>query len=443
MPTMYKKLLILSLILSDVHGFGTFIGNTKTKPSSSVTEPATIEGFPDVYTEARQMIDISTLMYALPEVRDLARENEFENSEAFLQEPIAVRDFVGLMKENIDVIRGISKFNPDEDPFQKLVVDSFKDIVERNAENEAATIVEINDEEKDKELVYAVVVDPSMERITVAFRGTNTIKDGLVDASAWLKRAKNPMRRLDENQPRNLEYHAGFYRYLFDPNELTEAELSSFEATDNMSLDYKEGDEISKFDEILNFHLLPTLKKYPGYKVYISGHSLGAALATEFAFQVAAIDCPEIPKPVTCVSVASPYVGDRDFRKAFKLAERKNLIRHLRVGNHRDIVTLSFFISIRFNPFDDDKKLKLGKLYKHVGVNLKLFEDGMHEFNYPIDDIFTELKHAWGNCFFSNLIANISDHGTQVYSERLEKNKAQLEGLQLDDLYDAYFKEDI
>ena len=45
--------------------------------------------------------------------------------------------------------------------------------------------------------------------------------------------------------------------------------------------------------------------------VYVTGHSLGAALATLAGFY---LSCdPEIPKPVSSISFASPRVGDASF----------------------------------------------------------------------------------------------------------------------------------
>jgi len=73
----------------------------------------------------------------------------------------------------------------------------------------------------------------------------------------------------------------------------------------------------NKFDEIMGI-VVPLLTKYPDFKLYVTGHSLGGALSTLFAFKAASSGLP-IQKPITCISVASPKVGDNSFRKAFQV----------------------------------------------------------------------------------------------------------------------------
>jgi len=62
------------------------------------------------------------------------------------------------------------------------------------------------------------------------------------------------------------------------------------------------------------------MEQHPGYALFVTGHSLGAALATLFSFEAAASDDPRIRKPVTCVAVASPKVGDLAFRLAVEVS---------------------------------------------------------------------------------------------------------------------------
>lgn len=60
--------------------------------------------------------------------------------------------------------------------------------------------------------------------------------------------------------------------------------------------------------------------KYTGYKIYVTGHSLGGALSSLCAFQIAAEAAKEgsnIPTPINNISIASPYIGDECFRKSF------------------------------------------------------------------------------------------------------------------------------
>ena len=83
------------------------------------------------------------------------------------------------------------------------------------------------------------------------------------------------------------------------------------------------GKATNKFEEIIGI-VVPLLKQHPDYRLYITGHSLGGALSTLFAFTVAASNF-SIEKPITCVSCASPKVGGNCFRKAFQVRTLKDL----------------------------------------------------------------------------------------------------------------------
>ena len=74
-------------------------------------------------------------------------------------------------------------------------------------------------------------------------------------------------------------------------------------------------------------------------QLYISGHSLGGALATLFVFEIASMPDDVIPKPVSCFTFGAPYVGDESFRRANSLLQSLGKLRHLRVCNHKDLVT--------------------------------------------------------------------------------------------------------
>jgi predicted lipase len=62
------------------------------------------------------------------------------------------------------------------------------------------------------------------------------------------------------------------------------------------------------------------VQQYPGYHLYVTGHSLGGALATLFAVDAVLSKDFDIPTPVTCINVASPKCGDTSFKKAFQVS---------------------------------------------------------------------------------------------------------------------------
>ena len=96
-----------------------------------------------------------------------------------------------------------------------------------------------------------------------------------------------------------------------------------------------DGSSMPKYERIIG-QAVDLLQKNPGYKLFVTGHSLGAALASIFAFEVATD--ANIPSPVMCVSIASPYVGGDNFRTAFQQLEKDGKLRYLRVANQRDLM---------------------------------------------------------------------------------------------------------
>lgn len=108
--------------------------------------------------------------------------------------------------------------------------------------------------------------------------------------------------------------------------------------------------------------LMPILEKNPGYQLFITGHSLGGALASLFAVSAACRE--DIPKPVYCITHAQPLVGDiRLLQSVRKLEESRNLLL-LRTRNSEDGVPAV----PAFSP-------KPGFTYTHIGMELKMYDD--------------------------------------------------------------------
>ena len=75
---------------------------------------------------------------------------------------------------------------------------------------------------------------------------------------------------------------------------------------------------VNKYTEIVT-KLKPIFEENPDYRLYVTGHSLGAALAVLFAVEAAGSTKHSIPKPVTCINFASPKVGNVNFRSCFQV----------------------------------------------------------------------------------------------------------------------------
>lgn len=183
----------------------------------------------------------------------------------------------------------------------------------------------------DKELCYGINVNRSRKQVTVVFRGTNTNKDMLVDIDFRKYKCKDG----------DIEYnlHNGFRNYLNADTAV-------------------EGDgDLTKIDQITEKLEDIMANDCEGFDVFVTGHSLGGALATLYGLRLA--QTGKFPM-VTIVSYASPYVGDDGFKKVFRQAELDGIVRHIRVSNNNDCIPA--------NPC-------IGG-FSHVGVNLELTKSG-------------------------------------------------------------------
>lgn len=135
---------------------------------------------------------------------------------------------------------------------------------------------------------------PSQETIYVSFRGSESVQNWIDNLNAILT-----------NYPlcSNCEVHKGFY-----------------------------GAEQSSINNIIS--QVKSLKtKYPTYKVLVTGHSLGAALATLTSLDLLAAGI----SPVRLFNYGSPRVGNDEFAAyvSTKLTDRS------RVTHHKDMVVHS------------------------------------------------------------------------------------------------------
>ena len=118
-----------------------------------------------------------------------------------------------------------------------------------------------------------------------------------------------------------------------------------------------------------------------GFDVFVTGHSLGGALATLYGFRLA--ESRKFPV-VNIITYASPYVGTDGFRKVFRQAELDGIVRHIRVSNTNDCIPV--------NPFYVSG-------FSHVGVNLALKKSG------PVMNYEGEENPSWPAAFVCFLVA--------------------------------------
>jgi predicted lipase len=266
-------------------------------------------------------------------------------------------------------------------------------------------------------LTYGITVNHEFQRVAVVFRGSTALNDWITNVQVDDTDFELP----GPNATTHTNYgkvHEGFYKYLYG---------------DTAGPD---GRTISKAEEIMG-KLHELFQKYPDYKLWVTGHSLGGALSTLFAFR-AAIDAGIPNKPVMNVSFASPFVGDHKFQREFQNLEKTNVIRHLRISNEDDVVPLIPFATLDLVP----------KPYKHVGVNVRLYNktpwrNFTHKISYPKvgGSVFDELGRAISNNVLLGLTYKVlENHLCPQYRHRLDGAKEDLKRLNLEALYsDKYY----
>ena len=206
----------------------------------------------------------------------------------------------------------------------------------------------------------AVTVSEGQKRICVVFRGSESRSDWYYDLMLFKKRIGGIGGI--EGIASDVAVHSGFHTQLTKGGTYNNI-------TDSVR-------------ELINQH--------PTFAVYVTGHSLGGALATLFGFMFA----HEIETPVVVASFASPRVGNYAWKQAFEA--RTNLY-HYRVTNKRDVVTA-------FPMFR----------YHHVGNNIQLADTEYKCFardttrGWFDESIFT----CWSP----------SEHDCELYYKRLTDN---------------------
>lgn len=272
--------------------------------------------------------------------------------------------------------------------------------------------------QKDHTCVYSVFKNTKDKKITVSFRGSvfggQDWGHNLTPGTTKLETPAIIKDKLPESLRENVLVRSGFHDYLF--NE------------ENMK------DKKSRYDKIME-DIQTLLKQEPDYRVYVTGHSLGGALATILSFKIAGSgesdeESVPIPKPVTCITWAAPFAGTTGFRTATEHLEREGLLRSLRVSNSYDVVP----------TLPPKSRFVVGPRMAHVGVNVRLISNGV-----PI--IQHSSRCNWRTAIRNSMLKPVwkfiqtsehpppTPHALAEYFNKWRDNKGFLQGLRLDDLY--------
>lgn len=319
---------------------------------------------PALHREAMELLTGALLIYTFSDLREIARRGELPHTAlADLEPPIALERVLAAIQANK---KQLLQTDMDHQGIEErlstlyaLKQDEACRMNDTSRTKRRAVLTHFHDMNSGSEMVHGIVVNHEAQRVTVIFRGSVTQQDFITDARVHQKVVDNPVTDLSMDKSgvaaamsETINVHTGFYEYLFHTNDVLGQ---------------------TRLVRILD-NVLELLVANPTYRVYLTGHSLGGALATLCGFYAACRDALVQNGPVTVVSIASPLVGNLDFRTAFQTLEKSQRLQHLRIANKEDMVTLLPFAAPKATLLSPvlAAALGAGNLYKHVGIRLKL-----------------------------------------------------------------------
>jgi len=371
------------------------------------------------------MVWTSKLVYAFADILSAQRKGEYvmtypseiprELLEKFKDESINFRNFSGdgngmpftmianILLDNIDKVEEIRKDDGDFEYVKEAIL-SLKAKEDEDQSSDAYFLETFRSIKSKRQCVYGVVKDTNTKRLVIAFRGSVGLgksRDWPSNLNAFMAKMKTPkllQNKLKGKLSKEIRVHKGFYEYLFDNKKII--------------------DGGQRYDKILD-DIKPLLEDDDGYKIWVTGHSLGAALSSTVAFKLAGSDKEWIPKPITCISFASPLTGSADLRTAFEQLEKDGLLRYLRFTNNYDLVPSS-------PPAFSHRQ------FKHVGINLRLYDDKVAVHHSSRSSMKTALQNSLVKPFWNFLYY----HRLNTHAVRMRNVESDLKAMTIDGLYE-------
>ncbi len=255
-----------------------------------------------------------------------------------------------ILDKNETIEEFLNSFQKNNELLEELT-DARKNVILDLSDTSSKGKVEEFISEIETDLQVGITTSEKNKRISIIFRGSESKKDWMHDLNI-----------VKYELEKNVYVHSGFFNQLHKNNV---------------------------FEKILN-KTKELIENNPEYSVYITGHSLGAALSTLCGYQLS----NEITDKITVVNFASPRIGNMNFKN--KCNNKDNLCIY-RITNDRDIVTATPMIN-----------------FKHVGTNIRITENKI--------DLYKNNSYPWWS-YSLWYCWRISDHNVDLYYERLVKHK--------------------
>ena len=375
--------------------------------------------YPNLYDESIPMLWASKLVYSFASLLKEGRAGNLDLGDTFPPEVLEKYQNERLDVRGMDGNNGLSfntlvkivaanrenlrKIESDAD-YVEEIIKKIQAKEDANGDSNSFFLETFSSIEAAVQCVYGVLKDTANKRVIVVFRGSTDLstRDWQTNLSAQLEGMKTPKLLKDSlkgSLKKRILVHRGFYQYIFDNKRA-------------------KGDQ--RYDMILG-DIQPFVGK--GYKIYVTGHSLGAALSTLLSFKLAGSDKDWIPKPINCINYASPFVGTSGFRTAFTLLEKMGLIRYLRITNDQDVVPTIPPFSLGFKR----------RTMKHVGINLRL-QSKSFRLSHPNTNGFG-LFNAVRNSVIKPVWKVLKYHLLPLHEERMEMHKETFQDMHINDLY--------
>jgi hypothetical protein len=314
-----------------------------------------------------------------------------------------------------------------------------------NAAADSVVIHHVGDDNALHECVHVIHTNARNKQVCLTFRGSITIQDWMKDAKMVSGELSNPLVNFFDNnnqddnddiQPEHLGVHLGFRDYLYgDAPSLLPTPLSKLQdfvvMTTDHSSNHNREEKPRKIDVIME-QVKELMDQHADYTLCITGHSLGAALA-QLACLEATVRFGQEGRPVTCVTIASPRVGDNNFRAAIQTLERKRLLRFLAVSNKYDLVPLA---PNRFCRCDFCRPNQFCQPGIQLKLSQKSFTTTYHsEKNDTLwEEFYSEMKRLL--IMFACGIRMAEQHNYRTYVNRIIAQKEELSKISLNDLYE-------
>jgi hypothetical protein len=404
--------------------------------------------FPNLFREAFDATVQSIMVFTIADLRHLARTtDDLVNGDMMLHLPVTYTEVRNVLRENASLLK--QKLKNNHYDTIRFLSEEYLDNYNRewNIDPRGGIIHHFGDDNALKECVHVIHTSPHNKQVCLTFRGSITVQDWLTDATLMSGELANPLfeqqqeEEEEDDQPEFLGVHVGFRDYLYGnapsllPDPLKRLKLKEMIPDSSNNDKHNEEQTPNKINVILD-QIKELMDQYPDYTLCITGHSLGGALAQlaclEATIRFGQAEGGSRSRPVTCITIASPRVGDNNFRAAIQTLERTKRLRFLAVRNKFDLVPLA---PNRYCRCDFCRPNEFCQPGIQLYLSKRTFQTSYH--SERNDTKWEGFQREWLHLLIlvGCGIRMAEQHNYRTYLDRLVAQKDELSQLYLNDLY--------